>query len=75
MRRHFHCPYLQALQILGTVDRAFVDWQMIFYGNTVHSFTNPKSGNNPEIGVAYNPISERRSFEAMKAFFDEIFAK
>ncbi|MBE9143291.1 dienelactone hydrolase family protein [Planktothrix mougeotii] len=50
-----------------------VDWQMISYGRTVHSFTNPKAGNDPSKGTAYNPDSDRRSFEAMKLFFNEIF--
>lgn len=68
-------PMEQVIAFQEEMRSANVDWQMIFYGNTVHSFTNPNAGNNPEIGVAYNPISERRSFEAMKAFFDEIFAK
>jgi dienelactone hydrolase len=68
-------PMEQVIAFQEEMRSANVDWQMIFYGNTVHSFTNPKSGNNPESGVAYNPISERRSFEAMKAFFNEIFAK
>lgn len=68
-------PMEQVIAFQEEMRNAKVDWQMIFYGNTVHSFTNPNAGNNPEIGVAYNPISDRRSFEAMKAFFDEIFAK
>lgn len=50
-----------------------VDWQMVNYGGTVHSFTNPKAGNDPSKGSAYNPDSDRRSFEAMKVFFEEIF--
>ncbi|MGL4500510.1 MAG: dienelactone hydrolase family protein, partial [Planktothrix sp.] len=50
-----------------------VDWQMVNYGGTVHSFTNPKAGNDPSKGSAYNADSDRRSFEAMKLFFEEIF--
>lgn len=55
--------------------RAKVDWQMIYYGGAVHSFTNPKSGNDPKKGVAYNEKADRRSWEAMKQFFNEIFGK
>jgi dienelactone hydrolase len=51
---------------------AGVDWQMIFYGNAVHSFTNPESGNDPANGIAYNETADRRSWEAMQSFFDEI---
>jgi dienelactone hydrolase len=50
-----------------------VDWQMIIYGNSVHSFTNPDSGNDPSTGVAYNEKADKRSWEAMKLFFAEIF--
>ncbi|MBJ6750101.1 dienelactone hydrolase family protein [Geomonas anaerohicana] len=52
---------------------AKVDWQMNYYGNAVHSFTNPKSGNDNSKGAAYNEKADRRSFEAMKLFFNEIF--
>ncbi|TSK08872.1 MAG: dienelactone hydrolase family protein [Geobacter sp.] len=52
---------------------AKVDWQMNYYGNAVHSFSNPKSGNDNSKGVAYNEKADRRSWEAMKLFFNEIF--
>ncbi len=51
---------------------AKVDWQLVAYGNTVHAFTNPAAGNDPSKGMAYNADSDRRSWEAMKAFFNEI---
>jgi dienelactone hydrolase len=51
---------------------AHVDWQMVFYGGAVHSFTNPRSGNDPSQGVAYNEKADRRSWEAMKVFFSEL---
>lgn len=50
-----------------------VDWQMVVYGGAVHSFTNPASGNDPSKGIAYNERADRRSWEAMKAFFAELF--
>lgn len=54
---------------------AGVDWQMISYGNAVHSFTNPDSGNAPSGGAAYNEKADRRSWEAMKSFLKEIFSR
>ncbi|MCK4934227.1 MAG: dienelactone hydrolase family protein [Simkaniaceae bacterium] len=51
---------------------AKVDWQMHFYGNTVHAFTNPKA-NDPGYGTVYNKLADERSFESMKNFFREIF--
>jgi dienelactone hydrolase len=46
---------------------------MIVYGNAVHSFTNPASGDDPSRGAAYNERADKRSWEAMKSFFQEIF--
>jgi dienelactone hydrolase len=48
-----------------------VDWQFVSYGGAVHSFTNPGSGNDNSKGAAYNERADRRSWEAMKAFFAE----
>ncbi|MBK9090871.1 MAG: dienelactone hydrolase family protein [Holophagales bacterium] len=50
---------------------AKVDWQMVFYADAVHAFTNPGAGNDPSKGAAYNERADRRSWEAMKAFFAE----
>jgi len=51
---------------------AKIDWQMIFYGNAVHSFTNPDAGNDPSKDSAYNKEADTRSWQAMKDFFNEI---
>jgi dienelactone hydrolase len=50
-----------------------VDWQLAVYGGAVHSFTNPSSGNDKSKGAAYDAKADHRSWEAMKAFFAEIF--
>ncbi len=57
------------------MDSGGVDWQLINYSNTVHAFTNPDSGarTGPTDNAAYNADSARRSWEAMKDFFAEIF--
>lgn len=52
---------------------AKVDWQMIYYSNAVHSFTQPMAGNDNSRGAAYNKKADERSWEAMRQFFDEIF--
>jgi dienelactone hydrolase len=52
---------------------AGVDWQMVYYGGAVHSFTTKEAGDDPSRGVAYNERADRRSWEAMKTFFREIF--
>ncbi|HEX9024338.1 MAG TPA: dienelactone hydrolase family protein [Geobacteraceae bacterium] len=53
--------------------RAGVDWQMVFYGGAVHAFSNPEAGKAGIKGVAYNEAADRRSWLAMRDFFDEIF--
>ena len=52
---------------------AGVDWQMIFYGGAVHSFTNPQAGRAGIPGVAYDERADRRSWADMQQFFAEIF--
>lgn len=70
-----HVPPQQAAAFQDEMRKAGVDWYMVFYGGAVHSFTNPESGNDPSRGVAYNEKADRRSWEAMKSFFAEIFGK
>ena len=53
--------------------KAGADWQVISYGGTVHSFTNPEADGSIE-GICYNKQADERSWQAMQAFFDEIFA-
>lgn len=52
---------------------AKVDWQMIYYSNAVHSFTQPMAGDDNSRGAAYNKKADERSWEAMRQFFDELF--
>jgi dienelactone hydrolase len=49
-----------------------VDWQIVFYGGAVHAFTQPNPG-FVNAGAKYNEKADRRSWEAMKQFFAEIF--
>jgi dienelactone hydrolase len=50
-----------------------VDWQLIAYGGAVHSFTDWNAGSDNSKGVAYHERADRRSWEAMKQFFAELF--
>ena len=52
---------------------AHVDWELNEYGNAVHSFTQPMAGNDNSKGAAYNERADKRSWQAMKDFFAEIF--
>lgn len=54
---------------------AKADWQMIYYANAVHSFTDPEAGNDNSKGAAYNEKAAKRSFEHMKLFLNEVLPK
>ncbi|MBI5247757.1 MAG: dienelactone hydrolase family protein [Elusimicrobia bacterium] len=50
------------------------DWSFVQYGGAVHSFTVPEAGTDTSKGMAYNKEADRRSWETMKSFFEEIFS-
>jgi dienelactone hydrolase len=50
---------------------AKVDWQMIEYGGAVHSFTIKSAGSDNSKGAAYNAEADKRSWIALKNFFQE----
>jgi dienelactone hydrolase len=54
-------------------NEAGADWQLVAYSGAVHSFTQKMAGDDPSKGSAYNATADRRSWEAMKTFFAEIF--
>lgn len=54
---------------------AKADWQMIYYANSVHSFTNPEAGSDNSKGAAYNPVAAKRSFEHLQLFLNEVLKK
>lgn len=69
-------PYVPPKQVQEFVDEmrgAGADWYMESYGGAVHSFTNPASGSDPSKGLAYNEKADKRSWQAMRDFFAEIF--
>lgn len=55
------------------MEAAKVDYQFIAYSGAVHAFTQREAGNDISKGAAYNAKADRRSWQAMKDFFAEIF--
>lgn len=53
--------------------QAGADWQMVYFGGTVHSFTNPEADNVGIKGIAYNARADERSWGMMLLFLKEIF--
>jgi dienelactone hydrolase len=55
------------------LDGAGLDWQMVIYGGAQHGFTNPSANQYGMKGLQYQEQADRRSWEHMKLFFDELF--
>jgi dienelactone hydrolase len=55
------------------MDKAGADWQMVVYGDAVHSFTVPAAGDDPSKGMAYNAKADIRSWEALADFLGDVF--
>jgi len=68
-------PQAEVLAFQQEMRDSKADWQMIFYGNAVHSFTDPAAGNDNSKGAAYNDLAAKRSWQQMQLFLDEIFSK
>jgi dienelactone hydrolase len=66
-------PTDQVLAFQDEMRKAKVDWQMVFYGGAVHGFSMPESGMDPAKPAAYDEKADKRSWQAMKAFFGEVF--
>ncbi len=49
------------------------DWQFISYSGAVHAFTNPKADDFKIPGVAYQAAADKRSWQHMRDFFNELF--
>ncbi len=69
-------PYVPAKEVQAFEEEmraGKVDWQLVKYSGAVHAFTNPQAGSDPGKGAAYHASADRRSWQAMAAFFEEIF--
>jgi dienelactone hydrolase len=53
---------------------AGADWQIHAYGHAGHAFTDVERKESTIPGVVYEPRADRRSWQAMRNFLDEIFA-
>lgn len=51
---------------------AKADWQMVYYANAVHAFTEKSAGSDNSKGVAYNEKADKRSWVAMLDFLKEV---
>jgi len=68
-------PEEEVIAFKKEMEDAKVDYVLTEYSGAVHAFTMEGAGNDPTKGAAYNLNADKRSWEAMKAFFKEIFGK
>lgn len=59
--------------VMKELRRDKVDWQVIYYGNAVHSFTNPEANERQVPGLAYDKKADERSWSVMRHLFEEAF--
>jgi len=67
-------PLPQVLTFQQEMKTAKADWQMVYYANAVHAFTEPEAGNDNSKGAAYNELAAKRSWKHFLLFLDEILA-
>jgi dienelactone hydrolase len=60
--------------VVDELRRDRVDWQLVRYGNTVHSFTDPQADARGNPGFRYSATADTRSWSAMRHLFEEAFA-
>lgn len=71
-------PFVKQSEVTAFMDEmraAHKDWEVVQYSNAVHSFSDKRAGDDNSKGAAYNAIADRRSWQAMKDFLAEKFAK
>ena len=67
-------PYVSEAEIKlfqNEMRTAKADWQMNYYANAVHAFTDKNAGTDNSKGAAYNEIAEKRSWIALLTFLKE----
>jgi len=52
---------------------AGVKYEYVAYEDAVHAFTQPMAGDDKAKGAAYNEAADKRSWDAMKRFFVDLF--
>jgi dienelactone hydrolase len=62
-------------RFISLMKDAGADWQLLTYGRAGHSFTDRSVDAMNMAGFAYDEAADKRSWSAMRAFFDETFGK
>ena len=70
-----YVPQKDVEQFQAEMREGNADWQMIYYANAVHAFTEKEAGNDNGKGAAYNEKADKRSWKHFMMFLDEVFGK
>lgn len=70
-----HVPPEQVAAFEKEMRDAGVDWQLVAYGGAVHAFSDPGAGSDPARGAAYDERADRRSWQALQSFLDEVLRR
>ncbi len=71
-------PYVPAAEVAAfkkEIADAGADLTFVAYPNAVHAFTQEGAGDDNSKGAAYNALADEKSWQAMRDFFDKVFAK
>jgi len=60
------------VELAKELTEAGADWQLHAYGSTAHAFTNQKA-QDKDSGMNYNADADRRSWQALRNFLEELF--
>ncbi len=69
----FFVPDAQIKSFQNEMRRAKADWEMVYYANAVHAFTDKAAGSDNSKGTAYNEKAATRSWVRMLEFLKEMF--
>lgn len=61
----------EVLKLSNELNIKKADWNIHIYGHTGHAFTNPKA-NFPEKGLYFEPKSNKKAWDSMIYFFNEV---
>lgn len=61
----------QAIELGQELTARNADWQIHFYGRTLHAFTNPKA-NDRGFGTVYDASADERSWRSLMDFLEEV---
>jgi dienelactone hydrolase len=70
-----HVPMADVLAFTDEMNAADTDWQLIAYGRAMHGFTHTRAAPGAAAGVAYDAVTDERSFAATSGFLAEVLGQ